>query len=395
MRLATRRFQGWSPAAARRSLAPALLAVLALAACDQGSPNAPDQPQPPSQGEVFTASDGTRFAVETVVGNLEIPWSLAFAPDGRLFVTERPGRVRIVQGGALVAQPALTLSDVRADGEGGLLGLALDPDFANTRLVYLAYTAGTPSGARVNRLVRFREVAGQLGEPAVLLDNIPAATIHDGGRVRFGPDGKLYVTMGDAAAPSTAQDLASLSGKIYRMNDDGTTPADNPFASPVFSYGHRNPQGIDWHPASGDLWGTEHGQIGNDEVNLILPGRNYGWPVIEGAQTMPGMETPVLFFSPSIAPSGASFYTGSIFPTFRNNFFFATLRGLHVHRVRLDPADPRRVLGTERLVENRFGRIRDVVTGPDGAIYFCTSNRDGRGTPVPNDDRVLRMVAAR
>ncbi len=345
-------------------------------------------------GEVFSTADGIRFSVQVIATGLEIPWSLAFAPDGRLFVTERPGRVRVLQGGNLVRAPALVLGDVSAQGEAGLLGLTLHPNFQQTHLVYLVYTARRSDGVPVNRLVRYREVNNTLAEAAVLLDDISAASIHDGSRLRFGPDGLLYMTMGDAADPSVAQDLASLNGKILRLNADGTTPRDNPFSSPVYSYGHRNPQGIDWHPVSGDLWETEHGASGNDEVNIIERGRNYGWPVIEGQATMPGMVAPVLFFTPAVAPSGASFYRGALFPGFQNNFFFATLRGTHLHRVRLDPASPRRVVADERLLEGRFGRIRDVVSGPDGALYFSTSNRDGRGPATADDDRIGRIVPA-
>ena len=228
----------------------------------------------------------------------------------------------------------------------------------------------------------------------VILDRVNAADIHDGARVRFGPDGKLYVTMGDVATPSVAQDLASLNGKVLRLNDDGSVPNDNPFSSFIYSAGHRNPQGLDWHPVTGDLWATEHGQTGNDEVNRIERGRNYGWPIIEADQTRAGLEAPVLFFNPAIAPSGASFYTGSAIAGFRHNLLVATLRGQHLLRVRLDPANPHRVAATERLLENRFGRIRDVITGPDDALYFCTSNRDGRATPVDADDRIVRIAAA-
>jgi glucose/arabinose dehydrogenase len=371
--------------------AAAFAAQAQQTACNGSPPSNPDTPA----AEVLTASDGTRFSLETVVTGLEVPWSLAFAPDGRLFVTERPGRVRVVQNGALLANPALILDDVAASGEAGVLGLALHPQFTLNHLVYLVYTARRGS-AMVNRLVRYREVNNTLGERAVLLDDITGATIHDGSRVRFGPDGKLYVTMGDAATADLAQQVSSPNGKILRLNDDGTTPSDNPFGSPVYSYGHRNPQGIDWHPLTGDLWETEHGATANDEVNRIDPGKNYGWPVIEAAATRPDMETPAIFFSPtSVAPSGASFYRGTAIPGFRNNFFFATLAGQHLHRVRFDPSDPRRVLGHERLLEGRFGRLRDVVSGPDGALYFSTCNRDGRGTPAAGDDRIVRIVAPR
>jgi glucose/arabinose dehydrogenase len=374
---------------------PAIVLVAALAGAACNGERSPEPPSSPSPGEVFTAADGTRFGVQVVLANLEIPWSLAFAPDGRQFITERPGRVRIAQDGALLSNPALVLSDVAAVGEAGLMGLALHPDFASNRFVYLAYTARLPTGGMVNRVVRYREVGNTLGEPAVILDNIAAASIHDGCRLRFGPDRRLYVTMGDAAEPSVAQDLASLNGKILRVNDDGSVPNDNPFSSFVFSYGHRNPQGLDWHPTSGDLWASEHGATGNDELNRIEAGRNYGWPVIEGSRTQPGMERPVSFYDPAIAPSGLSFYRGSSIDGFRSNLFFATLRGQHVNRVRLDPADPRRIVSEERLLDNRFGRIRDIISGPDGALYFCTNNRDGRGNMAADDDRVIRIVAAR
>jgi len=379
---------------AARAARLAVLSLLVALACGRGSPPAaPGTPGTP--GEVFTASDGTRFAVETVVTNLEIPWSLAFAPDGRLFITERPGRVRIVENGSLAPSPALVLDDVYAQAEAGLLGLALHPAFADNHLVYLVYTARRPDGVIVNRLVRYREAGGVLAQPAVMLDDISAAGIHDGSRVRFGPDGLLYMTMGDAATPSVAQDAASLNGKVLRLNEDGTTPRDNPFSSPVYSWGHRNPQGIDWDPVTGQLWETEHGQSANDEVNLIERGKNYGWPEIEAAEEAPGMERPVLHFTETAAPSGASFYRGSRLPSFSGNLFFGALRGAHVHRVQLDPSDRRRVAAHEKLLEGEFGRIRDVMNGPDGALYFCTNNRDGRGTPGPDDDRVLRIVLAR
>lgn len=354
-----------------------------------------DSSPPPRDAQTFTAGDGTRFAAEVLVGGLEVPWSLAFAPDGRLFFTERPGRVRILANGRLDTEPALIVSDVAAIGEGGVMGLALHPDFANNHFVYLLYTARREDGSTVNRLVRYREAGGRLGEAAVLLDRIGATNIHNGGRLRFGPDGKLYLTMGDRADPSRAQDLASRNGKILRINDDGTRPRDNPFATLVFTWGHRNPQGFDWHPTTGVLLATEHGPTGNDEVNVIEAGRNYGWPVIQGSEQRPDMETPIRTYTPSIAPSGASFYTASLLPSFRGDFFFATLRGQHLHRLRIDPANPRRVIQSERLMEGAFGRLRDVVTGLDGALYVATNNRDGRGSPVTDDDRILRLVPVR
>jgi len=366
-----------------------LAVVLATQTMQTACPK--DSPTTPQTGDVLTTRDGVRFRVETVVTGLEIPWSLNFAPDGRLFVTERPGRVRIVTPGGS-SELALTVDDVYVEGEAGLLGLALDPQFAQNRFVYIHYTAAIPGNA-VNRIVRYREVNSRLGERVVLLDNIPAGNIHDGGRLRFGPDGLLYATAGDAAIPDFAQDAASLGGKVLRLNRDGSVPSDNRFSSPVYTYGHRNPQGLDWHPATGDLWAVEHGQIGNDEVNAIRPGLNFGWPRIEGAATLPGMETPAAFYNPAVAPSGASFYRGQRLPQFVNNLFVATLRGTALLRLTVDNTS-RRVTSEERLLEGSYGRLRDVISGPDGYLYFCTNNRDGRGSPMSGDDRVLRIVPA-
>jgi glucose/arabinose dehydrogenase len=380
--------------AARATVVLVIVGALTLAtACSDDSrptPSPTPTPTPPA-GDTFTTSDGVRFAVELVATNFEVPWAMAFAPDGRLFVTERPGRVRILDLAARSSQLALTLDDVFTQGEAGLLGLALDPGFATTRLVYLHYTAAA-GGSAVNRLVRYREVAGQLGERAVLLDGIPGATIHDGGRLRFGPDGFLYVTAGDAANQNLAQDLASYAGKILRLTRDGTSPPGNAFASPVYTYGHRNPQGLDWHPVSGDLWASEHGPTGNDEINVIESGANYGWPVIQGNASRPDMRTPIAFFDPAIAPSGTSFYRGTPFPGFVNDLFVGTLRGTHLLRLRLDPSAPRRIVSQERLLDGRYGRIRDVISGPDGFLYFATNNRDGRGSPTADDDRIARLV---
>jgi glucose/arabinose dehydrogenase len=350
-----------------------------------------DSSTTPQTGEVFTTRDGVRFRVETVLSGLEIPWSMNFAPDGRLFVTERPGRVRIVTlGGA--SELALSVDGVYTQGEAGLLGLALDPEFTQNRFVYIYHSAVVGGGA-VNRIVRYREVNSRLGERVVLLDNIPAAQIHDGGRLHFGPDGLLYASAGDAADANLAQDVASLAGKLLRINRDGTVPRDNRFSSPVYTYGHRNPQGFDWHPTSGDLWESEHGNSGNDEVNAIGPGQNFGWPRIEGGSSLPAMEPPKVFFNPAIAPSGASFYRGQRIPQFANNLFVATLRGTHLLRLNVDPGAGR-ITGSERLLEGTYGRLRDVVSGPDGYLYFCTNNRDGRGSPMSGDDRVLRIVPA-
>jgi len=365
--------------------------------CPADSPStspAPTTPTPTTPpGDVFTTTDGVRFIVDPVVSNLEIPWSMAFAPDGRLFVTERPGRVRIIDMATRASELALTIDDVYREGEAGLLGLALDPQFAQTRFVYLYYSARLPAGGAVNRVVRYREAGARLAERALLLDGIPAGQIHDGGRIKFGPDGLLYITAGDAANTNFAQDLGSLAGKILRINRDGTTPRENPFGSPVYSYGHRNPQGLDWHPMTGQLWEVEHGNVGNDEVNAIDAGANYGWPRIEGSQTMAGMRAPLTFYNPAIAPSGTSFYRGDRFPRFVNNVFSGTLRGTHLLRLIPDGSAPR-IASQEVLLNGRFGRLRDVIPGPDGYLYLATNNRDGRGSPIATDDRILRISPA-
>ena len=343
-------------------------------------------------GDPFTTRDGAKYRVDTVLNNLDgVPWSMQFDPGGRLFVTERVGRVLIVNITTGMYDVALQIPGVFGSGEAGLLGLALDPAFAQNHFVYLYYTAATSTTTGINRLVRYREAGSQLGEPVLLLDNIPAANIHDGGRLKFGPDGLLYITTGDAATQGLAQDVSSLAGKILRLNRDGTTAAGNRFSSPVFTYGHRNPQGIDWHPTTGLMWSSEHGNVGNDEINAISSGLNFGWPRIEANETFPGMEVPLTVFNPSIAPSGAAFYRGNRIPQFTNNLFVATLRGTHLLRLTIDESG-RRITGQERLLEGTFGRLRDVIMGPGGNMYVATNNRDGRGTPATGDDRILRIA---
>lgn len=345
------------------------------------------------------------FRVEAVVAGLEVPWAIAFAPDGRMFITERPGRLRVVESGRLRAAPLAVLTDVESSSETGLMGLALHPQFAENHLLYLAYAYST-KGKRV-RVVRFRETGDALTDRKLIIEDIPASRFHAGCRLRFGPDGKLYITTGDATERKKAQRLDRLNGKTLRLNDDGTVPADNPFvgragARPeIWSYGHRNSQGLDWQPGTNLLFQTEHGPSiidgfsfflrneGGDEVNIVERGSNYGWPVIHHRQSRAGMQSPLLEYTPAIAPAGAMFYRGSALPQLRNNFFFACLRGKSIVRVVLDG---RRVLSQERLFQNEYGRIRDIAEGPDGAIYFATSNRDGRGSPAKDDDRILRIV---
>ncbi len=370
----------------------ALALALLLAGCTAGAPV--------SLGRAPATQPTPAIQVEVVATGLVVPWAIAFAPDGRIFLTERPGRIRIIQNGQLQPEPWLTLDVVQAAGdESCLLGLALDPQFAQNHFAYAAYTYRAPDGSLRNRLVRLREdpATGQGALDRVLLDGALGAAYHDGGRVKLGPDGKVYWTMGDAEAPQLAQDRAALNGKILRLNPDGTVPADNPFAgSPVYAYGLRNPQGLAWQPGSGRLYATEHGPSSpdfccRDEINLIEAGKNYGWPAVAGDVAEDGYTPPVISSGTSItwAPSGATFATQG---PWAGSLLFAGLRGQALYRLLLDPNDPSRAQGLEQYLQRQYGRLRDVAEGPDGRLYLLTSNRDGRGNPAPEDDRVLRVT---
>ena len=338
--------------------------------------------------------------VQLIAGGLVAPWAMDLAPDGRLFVTERVGRVRVVQlgaGGGLRPDAWATLGvSQRAGSEKGLLGIALDPDFAHTGFVYLYYSYASANGTR-NKVVRMRDANGKGGEETVLLDGIPGSEAHDGGRLKFGPDGKLYAATGDAENGANAQDQRSLGGKILRINRDGSIPADNPFAgSPIWSLGHRNVQGLAWQPDSGALFATEHGPSNlfpdccHDEVNLIVAGGNYGWPAVRGIAGDVRYRDPVVESGnvETWAPTGEAFATQP--GPLRGSLLFAALRGQHLHRVvfGLDG----RILFQEKLLTNEYGRLRDVFELASGEFLVLTSNRDGRGQPRPDDDRLLLVT---
>jgi len=357
---------------------------------------------PPGRGagEVeISAEAQSSFKVETVVGGLQVPWSIVWAPDGRMIFTERPGRVRIFENGKLRSEPIFTVPDVEPSGESGLMSVALHPQFASNHLIYLSY-AYAGDGKRV-RVARYRETPTGFVDSKVIIENIPAAPNHAGCRLRFGPDGKLYITTGDATQRDLAQKLDSLAGKTLRLNDDGTVPPDNPFVGQqsvrpeIWSYGHRNSQGLDWQPGTNLMFQTEHGPSGfdgpggGDEVNIVEKGKNYGWPLIHHQMTRAGLESPLLEYTPAVAPASGMFYRGNAFPQFKGNFFFGCLRGERIIRVRLDG---RRVISQENLLAGKYGRIRDVAEGPDGFLYFSTSNRDGRGSPADDDDRIIRLT---
>jgi glucose/arabinose dehydrogenase len=334
------------------------------------------------------------FKVETVASNLEVPWSIVFAPGGRILFTERPGRLREIVGGKLVEKPIHTFK-VSIAAETGLMGLCLHPDFAKNKLLYVSF-ADSRSSVRV---VRYKETADGLSEEKVIIADLPAAQFHAGCRIKFGPDKKLYITTGDATTRDIAQDLNSLGGKVLRLNDDGSIPADNPFVAregarhEIWSYGHRNPQGIDWM-ANGAMVETEHGPSGfdgpggGDEVNIIEKGKNYGWPVVHHKASHEGMVSPLIEFTPAVAPGSVLAYKGSKFPEWKGSIFFGGLVGEGLYRVVLDG---RRVVSHEKVISD-MGRIRALAEAPDGTIYFSTSNRDGRGRPAADDDRIMRIV---
>jgi aldose sugar dehydrogenase len=333
---------------------------------------------------------------EIMAEGLEVPWELAFTPDGRTLVAERPGRIRVIQERTLQEEPFAVLEQVVNTSESGLMGMALHPDFAANGHLFVCYTYRNENGDLRNRVARLTDVNGIGTDHRIILDDMPGAPRHDGCRLGFGPDRKLYMAMGDATESETAQDLDSLSGKILRLEADGSVPADNPFpGSYVYTYGHRNPQGMDWHPETSDLFITEHGPDVNDEINILQPGGNYGWPEVTGVAGDSQFINPILSFTPTIAIAGAAFYSGDrLASSWQGNFIAATLKGEHLQRVTLEPPEFRTVLSNQRLFEGEFGRLRAVALSPDGYLYFTTSNHNGRGSPQPEDDKVLRLVPA-
>ena len=332
------------------------------------------QPTESSIREVAT----NEKAVETIAQGLTTPWSITFLPNGAMLVTERSGQIqRIGESGK-----TYPIDGVRETSEGGLLGIAVHPQFRDNNRLYVYFTTDQ-GGELTNQIDQYVLSGDSLGFERTIMADIPAATNHNGGAIAFGPDGKLYATTGDAARSDLAQDTSSLAGKILRMNDDGSVPADNPYGNLTWSYGHRNPQGIAWDK-QGRLWSVEHGpsgaDSGRDELNLIEKGANYGWPVITGDETRDGMKTPIVQSgdTETWAPAGLGYYDGSL--------YFAGLRGQALYRAVISGE----TVTLSRHLSETYGRLRAVTTH-DGKLYASTSNRDGRGSPVPEDDRILRI----
>jgi glucose/arabinose dehydrogenase len=335
---------------------------------------APGGPAPGGASQSATETDKP----SVLVRNLEVPWAIAFLPDGDALVTERDSArlLRVTPQGRV--STVGTVPGVEPSGEGGLLGVAVSPSFTRDRLVYLYFSTATD-----NRIARFRYPAGGIGpagmELEAVLTGIPRAAIHNGGRLAFGPDGMLWATTGEHAEPAISQDRDSLGGKILRMTPDGRPAPGNPFGTLVWTYGHRNVQGLAWD-GDGRMYATELGQNRFDEINRIRKGHNYGWPVIEGAGHDGRYTDPELTWpTEEASPSGAAIAAGSL--------WVAALRGMRLWQVPLDHTGA--VGKPVALFTGEFGRLREVVRAPDGSLWFTTSNRDGRGNPGPDDDMIL------
>jgi glucose/arabinose dehydrogenase len=327
----------------------------------------------PTDLEKGVSADNISYTVEAE--ELDVPWDIEFLPDGEMLVTERPGNLLRIGENEKVYE----VSGVEEAGEGGLLGVTLHPEFEENRYIYLYHTTEESGEGLTNRVVRYRMEENELTGPETIIEGLPGAFYHDGGRIEFGPEGYLYVTVGDATEKQKAQNKSTLHGSILRLNPDGTIPESNPFGNEIYSYGHRNPQGIAWDNED-RMWSTEHGSSATDEINLIEEGGNYGWPDIRGNQTQRGMKPPVQHsgYDETWAPSGTTF--------FQDSLYFTGLRGQSLYQAKLDAE---KVVSLKSHFRKDFGRLRDVTVGPDGKMYIATSNTDGRGNPKENDDRII------
>ncbi len=338
-------------------------------------------PAPVSNLSNLTNSSG----VEIIAEGLQAPRSIDISKDGRIFVSEKRGSIRVVDNGTLLTEP---VGDIKAEniGDAGLLGLTLHPNFTQNHLFYVYYTYSNSTGL-FNKVLMLTESNNRIIDSKTILDGIPGDDYRDGGRIKFGPDGKLYVSTGDASIPELSQDLDSLAGKILRTNEDGTIPQDNPFSnSPVYAYGFRNVQGLAWAPNSGALYSSDQGGAGNDEINLISPGKNYGWPHEEcnSSDDDNRYTPPVLCFNPSLEPSGIAFAFSNKLG-YQNHLIVATLKGSHLRDIDFDS-------GSQNTILVGYGRIIDLVESEDGSIFVLTSNTDGRALPQQGDDKILRLT---
>ena len=392
----------------KRALTVLTLAALGAAVhaqstyLDSRPANAPHQkPAFPGQYHATEVKSNVAFETTTVASGLQNPWGLVFLPGGKMLVTERPGRLRVVSADGTLSAPVTGLPAVDPRGQGGLLGLALDPAFATNRLIYWSYTELLPDGANNAATARGRfvdDAAPHVDNVQVIFHQAPSlkSTLHYGGRLVFARDGTLFITVGERSITEgrmQAQRLDGLLGKMIRVNSDGTIPKDNPFVGKaavrpeIWSYGHRNVQAATLHPTTGELWESEHGTRGGDEVNVARKGKDYGWPTIAygieyrggritgDEQIREGMEQPIYYWDPNIAPSGMTFYTGTAFPAWKDSLFIGGLAGTALVRLTVKGDS---ITGEERLLQEQKERIRDVVQGPDGALYLLTDSAMGR-----------------
>jgi glucose/arabinose dehydrogenase len=337
------------------------------------------------QGLVTAPALAVDWSVSTLAEGMTHPWSIAVGPEGVLYVTERPGRLNRIDPATGAVTRLGGLPEIRVQSEAGLMGLALDPDFATNGQLYLCYSTGGTLSAG-NRLSRFTLAGNKLGAEKILIDDLPGARWHNGCRVEIAPTGHLFATMGDAGDAGDAQDPTSLGGKVFRINRDGSLPTDNPFTdSPVWSIGHRNPQGLAFRPADGALWSTEHGPDTQDELNRIEKGGNFGWPRCKGVEScgsLPNYRAAAAEYDrdDTVAISDLIFYQGSAFPDWQGDILFVALKTGRLYRVTLDGD---KVVSSEILIDGDFGRLRDIAEAPDGSLYLATDN---------GEDRILRLA---
>ncbi len=337
-----------------------------------------------------TATNDFPFEVEVIAENLFVPWAMVVSSDGRNYVTQRTGAIRVIENGVLLPDPLITLSSPFVSrGEGGLLGIALDPNYAENHYIYIMHTY-TEGGTVYNRVVRLIEADNRAVIDQVIIDKIPGSLVHNGGRIKISPDQKLYIATGDAGNTSLSQDISSTAGKILRIELDGSIPADNPFpGSPVYSLGLRNPQGITWN-TNGILYASEHGATAHDEINIIIPGGNYGWPLAQGEEVAQGIDVELPLISSNgttWAPSGIAYVSQG---PWLNKILVANLVSEQLLAIALGP-EGNNVQAVDAWLVKQYGRLREVVQAEDGSIFLTTSNRDGRGSYHQGDDKVIRL----
>jgi glucose/arabinose dehydrogenase len=344
----------------------------------------------------------TNLQTKTIATNLDTPWEILWGPDNFIWITERSGKISRVNPTSGVVSEVIKIADVREVGEGGLLGMVLDPDFLTNNFLYVGYNYYATDNKYSEKIVRFtyNSSTGKAGSPLILFDNISGANNHNGCRLVISPDKKLIFTTGDAQNTSTSQNLKSLNGKTLRLNLDGTIPIDNPMpGSPIWTWGHRNPQGLVYSPDGQILYSSEHGPSNDDEINIIMKGRNYGWPTVQGFCNFANETTfcrdsnvvePIFAWTPTLAVAGIDFYNSDLIPEWKNSLLVTSLKASRVTQLLLNESGTE-VLKTNDFFTGTFGRLRDVCISPEGKVYIAVSNLDGRGFPKADDDKIIEI----